>query len=107
MSGHSKWASIKHKKGANDAKRGKIFTRHAKLIEIAARETGQGLPGRSGSAPRGPGQSGPIDLVWTPRGVFAAAQRSDPNFLNRYREASGRFAHVSASRTPLHLGSTV
>lgn len=40
MSGHSKWASIKHKKGAADAKRGKIFTRHAKLIEIAARAGG-------------------------------------------------------------------
>lgn len=37
MSGHSKWHSIKHKKGAADAKRGKIFTKHAKLIAIAAR----------------------------------------------------------------------
>lgn len=37
MSGHSKWHSIKHKKGAADAKRGKIFTKHAKLISIAAR----------------------------------------------------------------------
>ncbi|MDD3896230.1 MAG: YebC/PmpR family DNA-binding transcriptional regulator [Candidatus Peribacteraceae bacterium] len=45
MSGHSKWHSIKHKKGAADAKRGKIFTRHAKLIEIAAREGGSGDPG--------------------------------------------------------------
>ena len=40
MSGHSKWASIKHKKGANDAKRGKIFTMHAKMITIAARSGG-------------------------------------------------------------------
>ncbi|MFC1655863.1 YebC/PmpR family DNA-binding transcriptional regulator [Patescibacteria group bacterium] len=40
MSGHSKWHSIKHKKGAADAKRGKIFTVHAKLITIAAREGG-------------------------------------------------------------------
>jgi YebC/PmpR family DNA-binding regulatory protein len=37
MSGHSKWHSIKHKKAATDAKRGKIFNRHAKLIEAAAR----------------------------------------------------------------------
>lgn len=37
MSGHSKWHSIKHKKGAADAKRGKIFTKHAMLIAIAAR----------------------------------------------------------------------
>lgn len=37
MSGHSKWHSIKHKKGANDAKRGKIFTKHARLITISAK----------------------------------------------------------------------
>lgn len=40
MSGHSKWHSIKHKKGAADAKRGKVFTMHAKLITIAARGGG-------------------------------------------------------------------
>ncbi len=40
MSGHSKWHSIKHKKGALDAKRGKVFTKHAKLITIAARDGG-------------------------------------------------------------------
>ncbi len=40
MSGHSKWASIKHKKGALDAKRGKIFTKHAKIITIIARDGG-------------------------------------------------------------------
>lgn len=40
MSGHSKWHNIRVKKGAADAKRGKIFTRHAKLIEIAAQKGG-------------------------------------------------------------------
>jgi len=40
MSGHSKWHSIKHKKGIADAKRGKVFTRHANLITIAARNGG-------------------------------------------------------------------
>lgn len=40
MSGHSHWAGIKHKKGLNDAKRAKIFTKHGKLITIAAREGG-------------------------------------------------------------------
>lgn len=40
MSGHSKWHSIKHKKAAVDSKRGKIFTRHAKLVAIAARGGG-------------------------------------------------------------------
>ncbi len=37
MSGHSKWSSIKHKKGAVDAKRGKIFTKIIKEISVAAR----------------------------------------------------------------------
>jgi len=40
MSGHSKWHSIKHKKGLIDAQRGKIFTRHANLITISARKGG-------------------------------------------------------------------
>lgn len=40
MSGHSKWSTIKHKKAATDAKRGKIFTRLAREIEIAARDGG-------------------------------------------------------------------
>lgn len=40
MSGHSKWASIKHKKGAVDAKRGKLFTKLIREITVAAREGG-------------------------------------------------------------------
>src|SRR5437764_7143899 len=40
MSGHSKWASIKHKKGALDAKRGKIFSRIIKELTVAARNGG-------------------------------------------------------------------
>ena len=40
MSGHNKWSSIKHKKGAADAKRGRIFTKLIKEISIAAREGG-------------------------------------------------------------------
>jgi YebC/PmpR family DNA-binding regulatory protein len=40
MSGHSKWATIKHKKAATDAKRGKAFTRVIKEITIAARQGG-------------------------------------------------------------------
>jgi len=42
MSGHSKWSSIKHKKGALDAKRGKIFTKLIKEITVAARMGGSG-----------------------------------------------------------------
>lgn len=40
MSGHSKWSSIKHKKGAADAKRGQLFTKLAKAITVAAKEGG-------------------------------------------------------------------
>ena len=44
MSGHSNWSSIKHKKGATDAKRGKIFTRLIKEITVATRMGGSGDP---------------------------------------------------------------
>jgi YebC/PmpR family DNA-binding regulatory protein len=48
MAGHSKWANIKHKKAATDAKRGKIFTRLIKEITVAARMGG----GDVGTNPR-------------------------------------------------------
>ena len=38
MSGHSKWSTIKRKKGANDAKRGKLFAKLIKAIEVAAKK---------------------------------------------------------------------
>ena len=40
MSGHSKWANIQHRKGRQDAKRGKVFTKAAKEIIIAAKNGG-------------------------------------------------------------------
>jgi YebC/PmpR family DNA-binding regulatory protein len=40
VSGHSKWATIKHKKGAADAKRGKVFAKLIKQVEVAARQGG-------------------------------------------------------------------
>jgi len=43
MSGHSKWASIKHKKGAKDAKRGKLFSKLVKEITVVARDGGGDL----------------------------------------------------------------
>src|SRR2546421_9807833 len=42
MSGHSKWSSIKHKKGAADAKRGKLFSKLSRAIIVAAKEGGAG-----------------------------------------------------------------
>ena len=43
MSGHSKWATIKHRKGAADAKRGKLFAKLIKQVEVAARSGGGDL----------------------------------------------------------------
>ena len=40
MSGHSNWATIKHKKGAADAKRGKLFAKLIRQVEVAARQGG-------------------------------------------------------------------
>jgi YebC/PmpR family DNA-binding regulatory protein len=45
MSGHSKWSSIKHKKGAADAKRGKLFSKLARAIIVAARDGGGDIEG--------------------------------------------------------------
>ncbi len=45
MSGHSKWSSIKHKKGAADAKRGVLFTKLTRAITVAAREGGGDVEG--------------------------------------------------------------
>ena len=47
MSGHSKWATIKHKKGALDAKRGKLFTKLIKEITVAARMGGGDIGGNA------------------------------------------------------------
>jgi YebC/PmpR family DNA-binding regulatory protein len=47
MSGHSKWHTIKHKKGALDAKRGKLFTKLIKELTIAARAGGTGDPNQN------------------------------------------------------------
>jgi len=50
MSGHSKWSSIKHKKGAADAKRGKLFTKLARAISVAARDGGPDPDGNAALA---------------------------------------------------------
>jgi YebC/PmpR family DNA-binding regulatory protein len=45
MSGHSKWSTIKHKKSAQDARRGKLFSKLIRAIEVAAREGGGNVDG--------------------------------------------------------------
>ena len=49
MAGHSKWANIKHRKGAQDAKRGKIFTKMIREITVAAKGSGGGDPSNNPS----------------------------------------------------------
>ncbi len=66
MSGHSKWASIKHKKGAADAKRGKIFTKTIKEITVAARIGGgdpDGNPRLRTAIMTAKGQNMPADNI--------------------------------------------
>src|SRR5580692_6242316 len=48
MSGHSKWATIKHKKGAADQARGKLFAKLIRQVEVAAREGGGDLDSNAG-----------------------------------------------------------
>ena len=66
MSGHSKWATIKHKKGAIDAKRGKLFTKLIKELQVAAR-MGGGDPGNNARLRKAiadaKGQSMPGDTI--------------------------------------------
>ena len=66
MSGHSKWATIKHKKGALDAKRGKIFTRLIKEITIAAKKGGgdpDGNPRLRGAIAAAKAENMPADNI--------------------------------------------
>ena len=72
MSGHSKWATIKHKKAATDAKRGRVFTRIIREITIASRIGG----GDANSNPR-------------LRTAIAAAKNENMPNENIERERSG------------------
>ena len=47
MSGHSKWSTIKRKKGANDAARAKVFTKFAREMAVAIKEGGADINGNS------------------------------------------------------------
>jgi YebC/PmpR family DNA-binding regulatory protein len=58
MSGHSKWASIKHQKGIKDARRGASFTKFANLISVAARKSGVPNANIDRAIKRGSGQDG-------------------------------------------------
>src|SRR4051794_31289535 len=66
MSGHSKWSSIKHQKGAKDAKRGALFTKLARAIQVAAKEGGgdpEGNAALANAIQRAKDQSMPKDNI--------------------------------------------
>ena len=61
MSGHSKWSSIKHKKGAADAKRGALFTKLARAIQVAGEHVHAVAVGEQPSCAREPDDPRPGD----------------------------------------------
>ena len=66
MSGHSKWATIKHKKGAQDKARGKLFAKLIRQVEVAAREGGgdvEGNPTLRSMFQKARDSSVPIDTI--------------------------------------------
>jgi YebC/PmpR family DNA-binding regulatory protein len=85
MSGHSKWANIQHRKGRQDAKRGKLFTKAAKEIIIAARNGGD-----PASNPRLRAAIAAAKTVNLPREKIEAAVRKGTG-----QEAGGDFTEIS------------
>ena len=74
MSGHSKWATIKHKKGAADAARAKQFAKLLRVVEVAAREGGSDVT--MNATPKMPEQIVAID-TWMMSHIDCSAGGSD------------------------------
>src|SRR6266581_3436052 len=85
MSGHSKWASIKHKKGALDAKRGKIFSRIIKELTVA--ELRHLLTKHGGNL----AETNAVAWMFTKRGyiVVAKSQAKEDDLMNAVLDAGG------------------
>ncbi len=82
MSGHSKWSTIKRKKGANDAKRSKIFSKIIKEITVAVKESGaepEGNPRLRLAIANAKGQSMPRDTI--ERAINKGKDKDSSNFL--------------------------
>ncbi|MBV8066031.1 MAG: YebC/PmpR family DNA-binding transcriptional regulator [Actinobacteria bacterium] len=90
MSGHSKWSSIKHKKGAADAKRGKLFSKLTRAIIIAARDGG-------------PDPAGNLALQNAVEKARAASMPKD-NIDRAIAKGSGADADASAFETVVYEG---
>ncbi len=65
MSGHNKWSKIKHKKGATDAKRSKLFSKHARLIAVESKKSkgDKNAPGLRAAIERARADSMPNDNI--------------------------------------------
>lgn len=81
MSGHSKWSTIKRKKGANDAKRGKLFTKLIKEITVAASEGGTDMESNTrlrGAVQNAKGMNMPKDTI---QRAISKADKDNSSFL--------------------------
>src|ERR1700753_2117140 len=92
MSGHSKWSSIKHKKGAADAKRGKLFSKLARAITVAARDGGgdiEGDPGLGTAVQQARGATMPTDKIQKALGTGTGANNDGANYEHVIYEGYG------------------
>ncbi len=104
MSGHSKWATTKHKKAAIDAKRGKMFAKLIKNIEVAAR-TGGGDPGGNptlfDAIQKAKKSSVPNDNIERAASVAGAKRPAAPTGrTSRTRDTAPTVSHCSSSASP-------
>ncbi|GJM61562.1 YebC/PmpR family DNA-binding transcriptional regulator [Persicobacter diffluens] len=90
MAGHSKWANIKHRKGAQDKKRGKLFTKLIKEIHVAVKESGpdpDGNPRLRLAVQNAKGQNVPKDTI--ERAVKKAAGEGGETYITQSFEGTG------------------
>lgn len=95
MAGHSKWANIQHRKKAQDAKRGKIFTKLIREITVAARMGGSDLssnPRLRLAVDKGLGANMNKDTIDRAIKRGARCQRGGAPEISLYRSASQRHA---------------
>ena len=90
MAGHSKWANIKHKKGANDSKRAKLYTKLIKEISVATREGGEDINSNSRlrvAIQNAKGANVPKDTI--ERAIQKASGSGDLNYFSLSYEGYG------------------
>jgi transcriptional/translational regulatory protein YebC/TACO1 len=96
MAGHSKWANIQHRKGRQDAKRGKVFTKLIKEITVAAK-MGGGDPARQSAPAPGDGQGQGPDM---PKDTIDNAIKRGTGQLDGVRTTRRSATRATASAAP-------